>query len=45
LNNAIQIFPGSILAGIAGVAAMPFFEAPADVRVAPTVDGILGRRP
>ena len=30
LNNAIQIFPGSILAGIAGVTAMPFFEAPAD---------------
>ena len=45
LNNAIQIFPGSIIAGIAGVAAMPFFEAPADARVAPTVDGILGRTP
>jgi LemA protein len=45
LNNAIQIFPGSILAGIAGVSAMPFFEAPAEARVAPTVDGILGRTP
>jgi LemA protein len=43
LNNAIQIFPGPILAGIAGVAAMPFFEAPAEARTAPTVDGILGR--
>lgn len=42
LNNAIQIFPGSILAGVAGVKAMPFFEAPAAVRVAPSVDGILG---
>jgi LemA protein len=42
LNDAIQIFPGSILAGIAGVAAMPFFEAPAEARIAPSVDGILG---
>jgi LemA protein len=42
LNNAIQIFPGTILAVLAGVAAMPFFEAPAEARVAPTVDGILG---
>ncbi len=45
LNNAIQIFPGSIIAGIAGVAAMPFFEAPADARVAPSVDAILRRTP
>jgi LemA protein len=45
LNNAIQIFPGSIIAGIAGVAAMPFFEAPAAARTAPSVDGILGRTP
>jgi LemA protein len=45
LNNAIQIFPGSIIAGIAGVTAMPFFEAPAEARVAPSVDGILGRTP
>jgi LemA protein len=45
LNNAIQIFPGSIIAGLAGVTAMPFFEAPANARVAPTVDGILGRTP
>ena len=44
LNNAIQIFPGSIIAGIAGV-AMPFFEAPAAARTAPSVDGILGRTP
>jgi LemA protein len=44
LNNAIQIFPGPIIAGIAGVTAMPFFEAPAAAREAPTVDGILGPR-
>jgi hypothetical protein len=24
---------------------MPFFQAPAEARVAPSVDGILGRRP
>ena len=45
LNNAIQVFPGSIIAGVAGVAAMPFFEAPAEARVAPTVDSILRRTP
>jgi LemA protein len=44
LNNAIQIFPGSVLAGMAGVTAMPFFEAPAQARVAPDVDSILGSR-
>ncbi len=27
LRNSIQIFPGNILAGIVGVAALPFFEA------------------
>jgi LemA protein len=27
LNNAIQIFPGNIIAGIAGVTEMPFYEA------------------
>ena len=43
LNNAIQIFPGPIIAAIAGVQAMPFFEAPAAARLAPSVDGILGR--
>lgn len=42
LNNAIQIFPGSLLAAAAGVTTMPLFEAPAAARVAPTVDGILG---
>jgi len=45
LNTAIQIFPGSLIAAVAGVAPMPFFQAPAEARVAPTVDGILGRQP
>lgn len=27
LNNAIEIFPGRLIAGLAGVRAMPFFEA------------------
>jgi LemA protein len=45
LNNAIQIFPGQILAGFAGATAMPMFEAPEAARTAPTVDGILGRKP
>ena len=27
LNNAVQIFPGNLIAGIAGVAQKPFFEA------------------
>ena len=45
LNTAIQIFPGSVLGALAGVTAMPFFEAPAEARAAPTVDGILGRTP
>ncbi len=26
LNNAVQIFPGSLIAGMAGVRTMPFFE-------------------
>ncbi len=45
LNNAIQIFPGPIIAAIAGVQAMPLFEAPAAARLAPNVDDLLGRRP
>lgn len=31
LNNAVQIFPGSIIAGIANVTAMPFFEVEDEV--------------
>jgi len=29
LNNSVQIFPGNLIAGIAGVSAMPFYEAEA----------------
>lgn len=42
LNTSIQIFPGQLIAGIAGITPMPFFEAPVAARTAPTVDGILG---
>ena len=45
LNNAIQIFPGNLIAGLAGAQSMPFFEAPAAAREAPSVDGILGPSP
>jgi LemA protein len=41
LNNAVQIFPGPVLARFAGVAAMPFFKAEAEARAAPDVDRIL----
>lgn len=43
LNNAIQIFPGQLIAAFAGVKPMPFFEAPAAARTAPSVDDILAR--
>jgi LemA protein len=45
LNNAIQIFPGQLIAALAGVQAMPLFEATDAARSAPSVDGILGRTP
>lgn len=32
LNTAVQIFPGSLIAGMAGIEAMPFFEATATAR-------------
>jgi LemA protein len=32
LRNSIQIFPGSIIAGMAGVGDMPLFEAPESAR-------------
>jgi LemA protein len=41
LNNAIQIFPGSLLAGLAGVSAMPFFEATEEARAAPSMDALM----
>jgi LemA protein len=45
LNNAIQIFPGQLIAAAAGVKSMPLFEAPAAARTAPSVDAILGPKP
>ena len=44
LNNAIQIFPGGILAGVAGVQSLPFFETPPETRAAPSVDDLLPGR-
>lgn len=44
LNNVVQLFPGSILARLAGVQAMPFFETPPETRVAPDVDALLPSR-
>ncbi len=44
LNNVVQLFPGSLLAGLAGVQAMPFFETPPETRVAPDVDALLPSR-
>src|SRR3954468_8824372 len=45
LNNAVQIFPGQLIAAAAGVKSMPLFEAPEAARTAPSVDAILGRKP
>lgn len=35
LNNAVQIFPGNVIAGIAGVQTMPFYEEPDEAVKAP----------
>ena len=43
LNNAVQVFPGSILAVLAGARAMPYFETPPETRAAPDVDALLPR--
>lgn len=45
LNNAVQMFPGSLLAPMVGVQAMPFFEAPAAARDVPGASDLSGRRP
>ncbi len=42
LNNAVQIFPGNLIAGIAKVEPMPFFEAPANVHEPVNADDYLG---
>lgn len=45
LNNAVQMFPGSIIAAIAGVQTMPFFEASAAAKDLPALGGPAGRTP
>ena len=45
LNNAVQTFPGSLIAAAVGVQAMPFFEAPAAAREVPDAGGLSGRQP
>jgi len=41
LNNAIQIFPGNLLASLAGASAMPFYEADEAALAAVDADEIL----
>lgn len=43
LNNAVQVFPGSLLGALAGIKAMPYFETPPEMRIAPDVDALLPR--
>lgn len=43
LNNAVQVFPGSLLAAVAGIKTMPYFETPPETRNAPDVDALLPR--
>ena len=42
LNNAVQIFPGNMIARMAGVGEMPFFEAEANVKEPIDADKFLG---
>jgi len=44
LRNAVQIFPGRILAAMAGVSMAPYFETPPETREAPSVDSLLPGR-
>ena len=41
LNNAVEIFPGTIIGAMAGVAAMPFFRAEEGVRAPIDADQLL----
>jgi LemA protein len=41
LNNAIQVFPGGLLAILAGARGMAYFETPPETRTAPDVDTLL----
>ena len=42
LNNAVQIFPGNLIAGVAGVTAMPFFAADEAVKAPVNASDYLG---
>lgn len=42
LNNAVQIFPGTLIARVAGVEEMPFFEAEEQVHKPVNADDFLG---
>lgn len=44
LRNAVQIFPGPVLATLAGVETVAYYEAEPEARVAPDVDAIMGPR-
>jgi hypothetical protein len=39
------MFPGSVIAAVVGVTAMPFFEAPTAAREVPRVSGLADRQP
>lgn len=41
LNNSVQIFPGNIIAGMAGVSEMPFYEADEGSKAPIDADSIL----
>lgn len=41
LNNAVQIFPGNIIANMAGVSEMPFYEAEEAAKVPVNADAFL----
>ncbi|MEM7172190.1 MAG: LemA family protein [Pseudomonadota bacterium] len=43
LNNAVQIFPGSLIAKLAGVSAMPYFEARPQAHDPIDADDFLGK--
>ena len=41
LNNSVQIFPGNMIAPMAGVGEMPFFEAAESVKAPVNADDYL----
>lgn len=41
LNNSVQIFPGNLIANMAGIQSMPFYEAPAESKAPVSAKNIL----